>query len=188
MIGGKAVAVLILSLAVLASGCTTTQDSGVMEKPAGLMGKDAGAAGPEGVMEKNGTAAGGMETAMAKYQGQVLAGKSALLLDFVQADYEQAMQTNRLVVLYFYADWCPICKAEVPQLYAAFDQLQSENVVGFRVNFNDGSTDDFERGLAEKHGVAYQHTKVFTRNGQQVLKSPETWDTQRYLTEIGKAS
>ena len=120
----------------------------------------------------------------ALYQGEVLAGEKSLLLDFTQADYDAAITSGKLVVLYFYASWCPLCREEFPLMEAAFDELDVDDVVGFRVNFNDGDTDKDERALARAFGVGYQHTKVFVRNGERVLKSPESWDKARYLREI----
>lgn len=128
-----------------------------------------------------------MEGGMMKYEGEVLAGKSAKLYDFKKSDYDAALKSGNLVVLYFYANWCPICKAEVPMLYSAFNELSSDKVVGFRVNYNDNETDSDEVALAREFGVAYQHTKVFLKNGARVLKSPETWTKERYLDEISKA-
>ncbi len=124
--------------------------------------------------------------AMTEYSGKVLAGSSAKLLDFNKKDFDAAKASGKLVVLYFYADWCPICKQEFPKMQQAFDQLQSDKVVGFRVNYKDDFTDADEVALAREHGVPYQHTKVFVRGSQQLLKSPEGWDKQRYLDEIAK--
>ena len=121
------------------------------------------------------------------YSGSILAGDSALLLDFKKADYDKALQTDKLIVLYFYANWCPICRAEFPKMQEAFNELNSEQVIGFRVNFNDNETDADEKALASEFGVAYQHTKVFVKNGQRVGKSPESWDKDRYLSEINKS-
>lgn len=119
------------------------------------------------------------------FSGEVIAGSSAPFLDFVQADYEKALETDKLVVLYFYANWCPICRQEVQDaLYPAFDELSRNDVVGFRINYNDSDTDDAERELAREFGVAYQHTKVFLKNGERVLKSPESWSKDRYHEEI----
>jgi thiol-disulfide isomerase/thioredoxin len=127
------------------------------------------------------------EGMMVKYAGVILAGKSAPLIDYNRVDYDAAIKSDKLVVLYFYANWCPICKKEVPELYAAFDALTTENVVGFRVNYNDSETDANEEALAREFGVAYQHTKVFLKNGVRVLKAPDSWEKARYLSEISKA-
>src|SRR3989338_637516 len=121
------------------------------------------------------------------YSGAVLAGTSAPLLDFTKADYDSAIKTNKLVVLYFYANWCPICKKEFHIMQEAFNELETDAVVGFRVNYNDDQTDDTEKNLAREFGVAYQHTKVFVKNGTRILKSPESWDDKRYDIEINKA-
>src|SRR3989338_10616786 len=124
---------------------------------------------------------------MMKYSGAMIAGKSAPLLDFTKADYDVAVKSDKLVVLYFYANWCPICKAEFPVMQNAFNELSTDKVIGFRVNYNDNQTDNDEKSLAKQFGVAYQHTKVFVKNDQRILKSPEGWDDKRYDMEINKA-
>jgi thiol-disulfide isomerase/thioredoxin len=126
------------------------------------------------------------DSMMVKYEGTILGGTTSPILDFRQSDYEAALKTDKLIVLYFYANWCPICRAEFPVAESAFGSLSGDDVIGFRVNFNDNETDDAEVSLARQFGVAYQHTKVFVKNGQRVLKSPETWDKDRYLSEIAK--
>lgn len=121
-----------------------------------------------------------------KYSGAVLAGESSPLLDFTKSDYEAFLKTDKLIVLYFYANWCPICRAEFPLMQEAFNELLTDNVIGFRVNYNDDQTDSDEKNLAREFGVAYQHTKVFVNNGLRILKSLESWGKDRYLSEISK--
>jgi len=124
---------------------------------------------------------------MQKYSGVVIAGKTSPLLDFNKSDYDAALKTNKLIALYFYASWCPICKYEVATaLYPSFNELSTDEVIGFRVGYKDDDTDQDEINLAREFGVAYQHTKVFVKNGQRVLKSPESWNKERYLNEINK--
>lgn len=121
------------------------------------------------------------------FSGKVLAGVVTPLLDFNQADYDAAIEADKTVLLYFYASWCPICRDEVQNAtYPAFAELENESVVGFRVNFNDGDTDNDEKELARAHGVAYQHTKVIVQGGERVLKSPEKWTKERYSQELDK--
>ncbi|MEX1061926.1 MAG: thioredoxin family protein [Patescibacteria group bacterium] len=122
------------------------------------------------------------------FKGRVLAGDESPLLNFVESDYEAARETDKLIVLYFYANWCPICAEETANdLYPAFNELETDQVVGFRVNYRDSQTDKAEEDLAREFGISYQHTKIFIRNGQRVLKAPESWSKATYLAEIEKA-
>lgn len=121
-----------------------------------------------------------------QFSGTVLAGNVAKLIDFNQTDYEKALASGKLVVLYFYANWCPLCRAEFPKMQAAFNALSTDAVVGFRVNYNDNETDSDEKALARQFGVGYQHTKVFVKNGERILKAPDSWTEARYASEITK--
>lgn len=121
-----------------------------------------------------------------QFSGAKLAGSTSPLLDFVKADYDQARSSGKLIVLYFYANWCPICREEFPKMQSAFNELAGDRVIAFRVNYNDSDTDDAERDLARQFGVAYQHTKVFLKNGMRVGKYPDSWSKERYLSEINK--
>ncbi len=207
--------VLLLVLTVTMAGCVSNQvqtgdqtledgtivkSDGTMVKPDGTMVKPDGTMiKPDGTMIKpdgtmiapNGTMMDPeekmMEAGNTSFSGTKLAGDSSPLLDFNKIDYDAALKTDKLIVLYFYAKWCPICIAEVPELYAAFNGLQTDKVIGFRVNFNDGDTDQDEINLARQFGVPYQHTKVFVKNNQSVLKSSESWNKNRYVSEINNA-
>ena len=109
-----------------------------------------------------------------------------MVLDFKKSDYDAALAGDQVILLYFYANWCPICRDEVPRLYDAFNQLNSSGVVAFRVNYNDNETDDAEKALAKQFGITYQHTKVILENDAQALKSLESWDTQTYLEKVSE--
>lgn len=119
--------------------------------------------------------------------GAVLAGTFSPLLEFNQADYNAATKSGKLVILYFFANWCSICKTEFPEMVDAFNQLSTNQVAGFRVHFNDSEATDEQTALAREFGVAYQHTKVFVKNGQRVIKAPDSWDQEKYLLEIMEA-
>ncbi len=131
-----------------------------------------------------------METgeAMTVYKGKKIAGDKAVLLEFNKADYDAAIASDKLVVLYFYANWCPVCKEETANaFYPAFNELTTDEVIGFLVNYKDSDTDNNEKALAAQYGIPYQHTKVFVKNGKQILKAPDGWNKARYLEEIEKA-
>jgi len=118
------------------------------------------------------------------FAGRILAKSGAPVVEFNQADYNEALKSDKLVVLYFYAGWGPLCKEEFPMMIKVFNTLSADRIIGFRVNFNDSSTDTDEKSLAGKFGVGYQHTKVILKNGQLLLKSPETWNEERFSQVI----
>lgn len=67
--------------------------------------------------------------------------------------------SNKKRVLYFYANWCPICRPIDEEFRQKMSQIP-ENVVVIRVNYNDSDTDAEEKDLAKKYGITYQHTFV----------------------------
>ena len=123
---------------------------------------------------------------MEGYSGKILAGTVSPYIEFNNEDYQKALKENKKILLYFYASWCQLCKAEQPNTFAAFNELKYPNLVGFRVNYKDSDTDSDEANLAKEFGIAYQHTKVILKNGKQAAKFPDSWDKQRYLDELAK--
>ncbi len=122
------------------------------------------------------------------YNGELLAGNESPYLAFNQEDYNKARADNKIIFLDFYANWCPICKKEQPETFAAFNDLSSNNIIGFRVNYKDSETDENEVALAKEFGISYQHTKVIIKDGKQVLKAPDSWNKERVLEELNKFS
>ena len=180
--------ILLAIFSVVVFGCTQTTTD-VMEKKDSMTEKDtSGAMIKEGnVMEKADDAMEKEAMTEGSYTAKVLAGtETTKYLEFNKADYEKALKEKKKILLYFYANWCPICKKEQLDTFAAFNEVSDPDLVGFRVNFRDSDTDADETNLAKDFGVSYQHTKVILKDGQRVLKAPDSWDKQRYLDEISK--
>ena len=121
---------------------------------------------------------------VAGYNGKALAGTTSPYLVFNKTDYDKALSSGKIVFLDFYANWCPICRDEAPELKSGFDSLTSDKVVGFRVNYNDSDTDADEKKLASQFSIPYQHTKVILKNGKEVTRSSESWDKATFLKTI----
>lgn len=115
------------------------------------------------------------------YAGSLLAGSNSPYLEFTKADYDKALSEGKVIFLEFYADWCPICRAQTPELNAGFDSLNDPNVIGFRVNYNDSNTDAVEKDLAKEFNITYQHTHVILKNGKEVYRSSDQLSKEDFL-------
>jgi len=62
-------------------------------------------------------------------------------------------------VLFFYANWCPTCKAADAEFLAQSTQLPSD-VTLIKVNYDDTETESAEKDLAKQYAIPYQHTFV----------------------------
>lgn len=96
---------------------------------------------------------------------------------FTKDAYEQAKADGRPILLYFYANWCPLCADQEPQVAELFRSpaMADWGVAAFRVNYNDSDSDSDERDLAAELGVNYQHTFfTFDRSGKQVWRATGT--------------
>lgn len=158
---------------IFVTGCTQTAPDAMKKKDA-MMKKDEAE-----IKEPISSNAPG-------YTGKVLAGTTTKYLDFKKADYDKALKEKKKILLYFYANWCPLCKLEQPKTFDAFNEINDPDLIGFRVNYRDSDTDSDEEALAQEFGVSYQHTKIILKNGERVGKFPDSWGKQRYLDELAK--
>lgn len=77
---------------------------------------------------------------------------------------------NKKRVLFFYANWCPICRPADAEFQSRMSEIP-EDVVVLRVNYNDTETDAEEEALAEKYDITYQHTFVqIDEEGREIKK------------------
>jgi len=86
-------------------------------------------------------------------------------------------------VLFFYASWCPTCRPADTDFTNNMSKIP-EDVVVFRVNYNDPDTDQDEKDLAEQYGITYQHTYVQIDALGQVVKKWNGGKLNELLTNI----
>ncbi|MBI1971845.1 MAG: redoxin domain-containing protein [Candidatus Aenigmarchaeota archaeon] len=109
-------------------------------------------------------------------------------LRFDKAHYEQSLSENKVVHLYFYANWCPICAAERPKIFEAYGKLNYEDVVGYEVHYNDNEVTDDDVYVTKLFQIPYQHTTVILdRSGKIAFKSFSPIGTGKLVEEIENA-
>ena len=89
-------------------------------------------------------------------------------IEYSKAALDKAASTRR--VLFFYANWCPICKPADADFTTNASKIPSD-VTLIRVNYNDTDTDQEEKDLAKQYGITYQHTFVqIDAQGKEITK------------------
>jgi thiol-disulfide isomerase/thioredoxin len=103
---------------------------------------------------------------------------------YSKALYDRSRAEGVPIILYFYANWCPICKAEEPEFRRLVEET-SFGVRAIRVNYNDSDTDADEKALAKQFGITYQHTFVYIdREGNEISRTIGARSESQYRSDI----
>ncbi len=101
--------------------------------------------------------------------------------------YQEVLDSDEVVILNFYADWCPNCAQERPAVNQAFTQETAIN--GFEVSYRSSDTTSFEEDLAREFGITSQGTKIILRPNQEPEKIVGHWSLEQWnakIQEIGQ--
>jgi len=140
-----------------ASDAMMKKDEAQMQQAEDVMEKT------EATMEKS----EGSDSAMKKSEDTIMDG-SGLYTPYSDSAFKAASGKKR--VLFFFANWCPICKPVDAELSANTAKIP-EGVAIFRVNYNDSDTDATDKALAQQYGITYQHTFVqVDSEGNEIAK------------------
>src|SRR3989344_1966367 len=124
---------------------------------------------------------------VAGYKGELIVGGKTPYIRYSKEDFDKAKSENKVIYLYFYATWCPICATERPSIFKAFNEMNYDNVIGFEVHFNDDKTTKEDEDLAKELGVAYQHTTIiFDKTGKESYRSLSRISKDKIKEEIAK--
>lgn len=146
------------------------KDEGVIEEKSGWTEEQ-----EKAMMEKQSGSGSAMEKA-----GQKMMTEGPYV-EYSQAAFEGAKDKKR--VLFFYANWCPICKPADADFKANLSRFPKDLVL-FRVNYDDSDTDKMEKALAAKYGITYQHTFVEVDGSGKEIKKWNGGQTDKLLSEV----
>lgn len=94
----------------------------------------------------------------------------------------QARAEGRPIVYYFWAAWCPICRADEPIIKARIEG-SGLPIAGFRVNY------DTQSDLKARYKIPYQHTTVFLNaEGEEVARLSGPVGDAEFLAKLKLAA
>ena len=103
--------------------------------------------------------------------------KSGEYKDYSAQAMAAAQAAGHKVVLYFYAPWCPFCRAADADFQAHGDKIPA-GVTVLKTSY------DNETALKQKYGVTYQHTFVQIDNSGNLVTKWISGDTELLAKNI----
>jgi hypothetical protein len=123
-------------------------------------------------------------TATNAYQGKILAGNRTPYIEFNNDDYQKATTDGKVILLYFHSDINPICRADEVKIFKAFNSMESINMIGFKVHYEDSAATETEKQLAVLLGVKEPHVKVIVKDGKVMQRNANAWDINDYASQM----
>jgi len=91
---------------------------------------------------------------------------------FNKIEFEKSLTEGKVIMLYFTANWCPICREQEPiNVEALFELIEEPDIIAFRVHILDSETTKETETLADNYEVRYQHTTVIIDSRGQTLET-----------------
>jgi peroxiredoxin len=104
--------------------------------------------------------------------------------EYTTDNFKLAQEEGKLVLLYFYTDWCPGCYIELMQLKKALKKFDPEEIAVYVVDYKGEGVIAEEEELARDLKVDTKQTKVLIYRGHEVMRSSDPWDEKRYAFEL----
>ncbi|MBX3523860.1 MAG: thioredoxin family protein [Xanthobacteraceae bacterium] len=109
--------------------------------------------------------------------GRVMAAFS----DYQAENFVRLLSSGGPVVVHVHADWCPVCRAQIPVMNKVLAQPAYKNVRAVRVNF-----DKEQRFLAD-YKVVRQSTILIFKGGKEIARLSYETDPARIEQTLARA-
>ena len=110
--------------------------------------------------------------------------RSSIYEDFTQAKYDAAIAAGEPIYLYFWATWCPTCRAQTPINERLFNSYNGF-IHAFKINILDNDVDAEEDAIAKKFNVNRQHTAILIdKSGNEVKRTIGTRSNTQLINDL----
>jgi len=91
--------------------------------------------------------------------------------DYTDEYFQKALSEKKIILLYFTANWCPICSEQEPVNKKVIEDFKDKGIAARRVHILDSQTTGETDALAKKFDILYQHTYlILDKNGVVYFK------------------
>ncbi len=98
--------------------------------------------------------------------------KPSTYSDYSKAEYDKALNENRVIALFFTSNWCLDCGAQDLINSEVFNSLNTDGVVGLKVHILDSETTSESDALAKKFDIVKENSYVvLDKKGAVAFKS-----------------
>lgn len=112
------------------------------------------------------------------------AGGQALAMQFTEYKAEsfvKILSSGQPIVVHVHADWCPVCRAQMPIMDKLLAGAAYKNVRAVRVNF------DKEKQFLTDYKVVRQSTILIFKGGKEIARLSYDADPQRIEQTLERA-
>lgn len=96
------------------------------------------------------------------------------LQHFNDTSFREALNSNRLMMVDFWATWCGPCQMLGPVIEQLAEEYEGEDVIIGKVDVDENPT------LAQQYGVMSIPTVIFFRNGEETERKVGVMDFETY--------
>lgn len=105
----------------------------------------------------------------------------AAFADYQAENFVRLISSGTPVVVHVHADWCPVCRAQIPVMNKVLAQPAYKNVRAVRVNF------DTERKFLADYKVVRQSTILIFKGGKEIARLSYETDPARIEQTLARA-
>ena len=116
------------------------------------------------------------------FKSTSIAGSLSNIYNLNDEDYQTALDSNKLIILFFTLNTCATCDQELASIKETMVDIRHDDVVGFVVHLGDDQQSPLAIQLANQFAVTNPQTKVFLRNQVKLFKISDISSANRYLT------
>ena len=91
---------------------------------------------------------------------------SAEYKEYTEQAFNQAIQDNKKIVLFFHANWCPTCRALDEEITSGLSRVPADTTI-LKVDYDNSG------GLTQTYKITYQHTMVLLQGSR--TQPGNTW-------------